>query len=439
MKHVLYHWNRICAVHQVYGCSTNYLQFISSKCLVLDYLKSLLKMAEKRGPPIGAFQLNPLGIHMKVSAKGDGTPQSYGSENTSVEKLDRGTDDTEMKLVSHKVKQTTKTAKRVDSGVMMDLGVMMDSGVMMKMVVSGPPSQAKRQKVLPESLLQKVTDIVRQQTINSNASLLGEKENKSHDTNENTKDCMAEKDINDMKCNSLECVNTQPDTCTISAQNRNQYNVVSQPIAQSTDNSLCNSKGTNTVSIQLSEETQSLSITETLTSMDENDSLAHCLSCFSLDSTMETDESFINKTVDLNEGTEVTEKRENKVEAIEHVDEICGPPHSDKHDSDMAEINKEEMQMSVSETGMNLFENFFIDEVGEKNDKVEQIKETHTCTSDTETDPFSGLFLENENDIGNDKKTSKKDKRTDEIYNIAPLFTGICCTYSTQVKSTHIP
>ena len=422
MTHTVHRWNRLCCIHQLSGCSSVCVQPTSCKHVLLNCLNIVWKMTDKRAPPIGAFKLNPLKTPDKISAKVDETTQICDSDITNIENMDKDTGGVDIKPDSHMVKQTPNKASVDDAYSSAFDGVKSveraDSGVMMKMIVSGPPSQVKRQKILPETLLQKVTDLVRQQTMNQDVSIPGEMKDKllEEDANENIKHTVSEKDTEELKRNSMPCLNTQENV--IAAQNSNQY--ISQPIAQSVDNKLCDSEFTHTANVQYSEQTKDLRDKESLTNMNETYTLADGESCVRLDSCVETGDSFTNKMLEKNRGTKLTERIEKEFEALEGVDEICGPPRSDEPGS--AEVKKGKTQMNVNETEISTLGHLTSDGVGDVSDKTELNKEACTkCISDNEIDPFGGLFPENETDSPDDKKAPKDN---DEIYNIAPLFSG---------------
>ena len=419
MIHAVHCWNRICGIYQLSGCSSVCVQPTSCKHLLFNCLNNVLKMTDKRAPPIGAFKLNPLKTPDEISAKGDETTQICDSDITNIETMDKDLGGVDIKPVSHMVKQTPNKASMDDanSSAIGTAGVKSveraDSGVMMKMIVSGPPSQIKRQKILPETLLQKVTDLVRQQTMNQDVSIPGEMKDKllEEDANEKLKHTVSEKDTEKLKYNSMSCLNTQENV--IADQNSNQY--ISQPIAQS----LCDTEFTHSANVQYSEQTKDLRGKESLTNMNE---LAYGKSCVRLDSCVETGDSLTNKTLEKNRGTKLTERIEKEFEALEGVDEICGPPRSDEHGSAITEVEKGKTQINVNGTEISPLENLISNGVGDVSDKAELNKEACTkCISDNEIDIFDGLFLENETNSPDDKKAPKDN---DEIYNIAPLFSG---------------
>ena len=387
----------------------------------------------KRVPPIGAFKLNPLRTSEKLSIEGDELTPNCNPDITNVKDMDIVTGRADIKPVSQQISNKANMAD-AKSSVFTTAGVnpveKVDSGVMMKMIVSGPPSQVKRQKILPDTLLQKVTDIVRQQTMNKDVSIPREMKDilLEEETNDSIKDAVSENDTEKLKLNSATYLNTQDNS--IEAQNSNQY--ISQSIAQSADNKLCESEFTHPVNVQYSKQTKDLSVKESLTNMNETDTLALCESCIGLDYRVETGDSFTNKTLVNNRETKSKERIEKEFETLGEFEENFGSPPSDELGSALTEVEKEETQRNANETEISSLGNLFSSEVGDVYDTAELDKEACTkCISDTEVDPFVGLFLENETNSCSDKKASKDSKiSADEIYNIAPLFSGKASFYS---------
>ena len=330
MTQVVHRWKRL-------QLCTSYNICIQANCyklVALNCLNIVLKMTDKRAPPFGAFRLNPLSSPTTISSNRE---DITNSDTAKVENKERDTTETGDNSISPKVKQAPQNAageKSVDR---------VDQGVMMKMIVSGPPSQVKRQKILPETLLQKVTNIVRQQIMNQDASLAGE----------------------------LNSVSLSEDTSTESC------------VSNESSGEICDRQKTET--------------------LEQNE---------------------VNKSI---------EEIDNTVETLGKVNEICDPPSHEKLKpaTDGAVVINEDTQITVDETGMNPFGNLLIDEYGDLSDTAEVNKEACTkCSNDIETDPFGGLFIENETDNPTDKKASKNKKiAADEVYNLAPLFSGKAYIY----------
>ena len=118
--------------------------------------QKLLKMAESKNPPLGSFQINPLSITTRPDTKAS---KKLCATDTSGDVESVGT-----ACGNAQHKETLNAEENIEDAHNMTHVQNTDSMVMKKMVISGPPSKAKRQKVLPESLLQKVTEMVRQQT-----------------------------------------------------------------------------------------------------------------------------------------------------------------------------------------------------------------------------------------------------------------------------------
>ena len=362
MTQVVRRWKR----HQLCTSYNICIQANCYKLVALNCLNTVLKMTDKRAPPFGAFRLNPLSSPTTISSNREDI--TTNSDTAKIENKERETTETGDNPISSKAKQTPQNATReksVDS---------VDQGVMMKMIVSGPPSQVKRQKILPETLLQKVTNIVRQQTMNQDTSLTGE----------------------------LNSVPLSEGTSTVT--NRPMRKLGSGEMQ-------CDSATTSLVT----------------------DSLTHCESCVRNESSGEICDRQKTETLEQDEVNKSITEIDNTVETLGKVNEICGPPNPEKLRpvTDGAVVINEDTQINVDETEINPFGNMLIDEFGDVSDTTEVNKESCTkCSNDIETDPFCGLFIENETDNPIDKKASKnKNIAADEVYNLAPLFSGKAYIY----------
>ena len=225
---------------------------------VLRLSQKLLKMSESKNPPLGSFQLNPLSIATRPDTKVNqelplnkvcatdksGDVESVGTACGNAQHKE--TLNAEENILSGSL-----TASDIEDGLNMTHVQNTDSMVMSKMIISGPPSKAKRQKVLPESLLQKVTEMVRQQT-SCPASSESEDVNSQCDTVSSSVDsefshmCSVTRDISDPVSLTKGCSEIVLD-CVLGEKVETQEPPVAQHISQSIDTQIHPSSNTGTL------------------------------------------------------------------------------------------------------------------------------------------------------------------------------------------------
>lgn len=226
-----------------------------------------------------------------------------------------------------------------------------------------------------------------------------------------------------------------------SIQSLNKDMAIAQNVTQSLDNG---SKQSPSIVLQC---------TNTVAMSDDNksntsigsDGLSTCLSCSSSNHDMETNECLI-KTTETGPGSILNAETDMDLDASQDIKEICGPPDSFMADKGKTESNLTEngtgmclnrtldsqlrsdlSSVSNAEPEMELDSDQAIEEIYSPPDSIEKevVEKKKTVLdinkAEMETDPFGGLFLDEE-EIGGDKAKPVKD--TDEVYNIAPLFSG---------------
>ena len=221
-----------------------------------------------------------------------------------------------------------------------------------------------------------------------------------------------------------------------SIQSLNKDMAIAQSVTQSLDNG---SKQSPSIVLQCT--TVVMSDDNKSNTSIGSDSLSTCLSCSSFNHDMETNECLIMTT-----GSILDAETDMDLDASQDIKEICGPPDSFMADKGKIESNVTEngtgiclnktldsqlssdlCSASSAEPEIELDSDQAIKEIYSPPDSIEkevvEKKETvlDISKAEMETDPFGGLFLDEE-EVGGDKIKPVKD--TDEVYNIAPLFSG---------------
>ena len=348
---------------------------------VLRLSQKLLKMTESKNPPLGSFQLHPLSIATRPEAKvnqalpikklcATDTPGDVESVGTA-----RGNAQHKETLnAEENILSGSLTASDVEDAHNMTHVQNTDSMVMSKMVISGPPSKAKRQKVLPESLLQKVTEMVRQQT--SCPASTEPDVNSQRDTVLSSVDsefshmCSVKRDISDPASLTKGCSETVSD-CVLGEKVATPEPQVAQHISQSIDTHIHPSSNTDTLA----------KTAEKVVETGENNDNA-ILKCEALHN---NSSSCDMETENLTSGTSEVNKNIR--------------PSPDKDET-------ETHDMLFQEAGKSVFKN--------------EDSRNEMGFVDNELEPFVNL-LANEEDADSEKTPVKKD----DVFDISVLFTGM--------------
>lgn len=249
--------------------------------------------------------------------------------------------------------------------------------------------------MLPESLLQRVTDIVRQQTVTTAA--FGKENVPSSiemEISENRAVYTQEKQ------NLVEGLKEQH--CSIGDEELVQELSTSQSDVGTCDSCTVKLESSNTVITNICHKNELVGVYDKFVHNSSSSSFPTDKSDSSLDKILER-----KADMDMNI---------DKIETVSVVTEICGQPCPDNHYKGLTE-HEEKEKIIASETEIDPFKNFILDEVI----RNELEKKTESSMYDPETDPFGALFLDEQN---NDEVMVHDTKEVDEIYNIAPLFTG---------------
>ena len=348
---------------------------------VLKLSQKLLKMAESKNPPLGSFQLNPLTIATRPDTKvnqelplkklyATDTPGDVESVGTACGNAQHK----EMLNAEENILSGSLTASDIGDAYNMTHVQNTDSMVMAKMVISGPPSKAKRQKVLPESLLQKVTKMVRQQT-SCPASTESNGVNSQSDTVLSSIDsgfshtCSIKRDIRDPVSLTKGCSETVSDS-VLGEKVATQEPPVAQHISQSIDTHIHSSSNTGTVA----------KTAEKVAETGENNDNA-ILKCEAFHSN--------SSSCDM----EAEHLTSGASEVNKYIRPIPDKDETETHDILFKEASKSVFKNEDSRNEMGLVDN--------------------------ELDPFVNLFA-NEEDVDSEKTPVEKD----DVFDISVLFTG---------------
>ena len=350
--------------------------------IALRLSQKILKMAESKNPPLGSFQLNPLSIATRPDTKvNQELPlNKVCATDTSGDVESMGTacgnaQHKEMLNAEENILSGSLTASDIEDAHNMTHVQNTDSMIMSKMVISGPPSKAKRQKVLPESLLQKVTEMVRQQT-SCPASTESQDVNSQRDKLLSSVDsefshmCSVKRDISDPASLTKGCSETVSDF-VLGEKVVTQEPPVAQHISQSMDTHIHPSSNTDTLAITV----------EKVVETGENNDNA-ILKCEALHSN--------SSSCDME--TETLTSRASEVNKYIR-------PSPDKDETETHDI-------LFQEAGKFVFKN--------------EDSRNEMGFVDNELDPFVNL-LANEEDADSEKTPVEKD----DVFDISVLFTGM--------------
>ena len=338
--------------------------------------QKLLKMAESKNPPLGSFQLNPLSIAT--------TPDTNASKKLCATDTSGDVESVGTSCGNAQYKETLNAEENILSGSLTASDIEdahnmthvqnTDSMMMSKMVISGPPNKAKRQKVLPESLLQKVTEMVRQQT--SCPASTEPDVNSQRDTVLSSVDsefshmCSVKRDISDPIILTKGCSENVTD-CVLGERVATNEPPVAQHISQSIDKHIHPSSNTDTLA---------KTVKKVVESGGNNDNAI--LKC----------EAFYSNSSSC--GMETEHLTSGASEVNKYIRPSPDKDETETHDILFLEAGKSVFKNEDSRNEMGLVDN--------------------------ELDPFVNLFA-NEEDADSEKTPVEKD----DVFDISVLFTGM--------------